>query len=55
VGGTPSGRYEQQWIRLAAIGERLRELEAQLQERSQLAKERETATALLADISPGSN
>ena len=50
AGGTPPGRYEQQWVRLAAIGERLRELEAQLQERSQLAKERETATALLADI-----
>jgi hypothetical protein len=50
AGGAPSGRYEQQWVRLAAIGERLRELEAQLQERSQLAKERETATALLADI-----
>ena len=50
AGGMPSGRYEQQWIRLAAIGNRLRELEAQLQERSQLAKERETATALLADI-----
>jgi hypothetical protein len=50
AGGTPSGRYEQHWIRLGAIGERLRELEAQLQERSQLAKERETATAVLADI-----
>jgi predicted nucleic acid-binding Zn-ribbon protein len=50
AGGTPSGRFEKQWKRLGAIGERLRELEAQLQSRSQLAKERETATALLAEI-----
>ena len=48
-GGTPSGLYEQQWLRLDAIGTRLKELEAEMQEKSQLAKEREDATAALAE------
>ncbi len=48
-GGTPSGLYEQQWVRLDAIGTRLKELEAEMQEKSQLAKEREDATATLAE------
>jgi chromosome segregation ATPase len=49
-GGTPSGLYEQQWIRLDAIGTRLKELEAEMQDRSQLVKEREAAAGALADI-----
>jgi hypothetical protein len=49
-GGKPSGLYEQQWIRLDAIGVRLTELEAEMQEKSQLAKEREEATASLAEL-----
>ena len=48
-GGAPSGLYEQQWLRIDAIGVRLKELEAEMQEKTQLAKERETATAVLAD------
>ncbi|MGA2666235.1 MAG: hypothetical protein ABSF83_14945 [Nitrososphaerales archaeon] len=48
-GGTASGLYEQQWLRIDAIGVRLKELEAEMQEKTQLAKERETATAVLAD------
>ena len=49
-GGTPSGLYEQQWMRLDAIAVRLKELEAEVQEKSQLSKEREAATASLAEI-----
>jgi len=48
-GGRPSGLYERQWTRLDAIGTRLKELEAEMQEKSQLAKEREDATAALAE------
>jgi hypothetical protein len=49
-GGTPSGLYEQHWIRLEAIGARLRELEVEMQDKSQLAKERESATGALAEV-----
>jgi chromosome segregation ATPase len=48
-GGKPTGLYEQQWVRLDAIGARLKELEAEVQERTQLAKEREVATAELTE------
>ncbi len=49
-GGKPSGLYEQQWLRLDAIVVRLKELEAEMQERTQLAKEREEATTALAEL-----
>jgi hypothetical protein len=49
-GGTPSGLYEQHWIRLDAIGARLGELETEMQDKSQLAKERESATGALAEV-----
>lgn len=47
-GGAPSGLYEQQWLRLDAIKARLTQLDAEMQERTQLAKEREEATSSLA-------
>jgi hypothetical protein len=46
-GGTPSGPYEKQWLRVDEIAARLKELEAETQEKMQLAKEREAATAEL--------
>jgi hypothetical protein len=52
-GGTATGPYEQQWLRLDAIGARLKELEAETQEKMQLAKEREAATAELASVVEG--
>lgn len=49
-GGTPSGLYEQQWLRIDAIKARLTQLDSEMQEKTQLAKEREEATSSLAAL-----
>jgi len=48
-GGTPSGLYEQQWIRVDAIKARLKEIDVEVEEKLQLAKEREAAMASLSE------